>query len=769
MKKAVSLFLILALLCTLLGGLSLSARAVDVSGTIGNLRWRIEGDLLTISGTGEMPSFTYASEWTGFGEYVTRLVIEPGITSITDRAFESFYKLAEVSLPDTLRTIGSNAFKNDRKVIQIDIPEGVESLGPYCFQNATGLKEIKLPSTLHSISIYAFSGCTALTDIQLPETLTALGGYAFENCESLRRITIPDGITELENYMFYGCKDLQEVVLPATMKKIGNVAFYDCWGLEKVVFPEGLETIGVRTFARTSKLKSVDLPASVREIGEAAFTSNKEMRITIRNPECVIAPVTGEVEKTLGHYPTVIGYYGSTAHDYAIKYQTNFEALDGCALGFHAFTKAEVVTRPTCQTEGERRLTCEFCGETKSEAIPRAEHSDALAQVLQAPTFFSEGRCVLVCTVCGRTREDTLKKLNPGYAYQEVLYDREDWSGAYAIGGYTFDYYYDGSYKLSGLKLLTPRLDTGGPYIVTERANIYGVQTNTAEHAFIFDKQSDGSYTIRSYWSGQYLTRNGTVLGREDAFSQNAKWNVYVDNEGYFVIASTSAPAYQLLYNELEGGFQLLDTYTYEGTTYQAEDIFGVWLYEPDPCAGFLDVDPTAWYHAGIDFVVANELFNGVGNNRFGVDSTMTRAMFVTVLWRMEGEPEAYAGKRFSDVREDTWYTDAVAWASSEGIVNGTSETTFSPDAGITREQMAVLMYRYAQWLQLPTDATGSLAGFPDAARVSGYATEALAWATKLGLVTGTTSGNTVILKPQGSATRAQVATILMRFILAYL
>ena len=773
MKKAVSLLIVLALLCTLSGGLSLSAHAADASGKVDNLSWRVENNVLTISGSGIMMTINSHEEWGAFYSSVTRIVIEPGVTSIAISAFRNFRELTEVSIPGTVTTIGNFAFENCPKLAKIEIPEGVVSLGGECFVTDTALTEISLPSTLESIGYKCFCYCTALTELELPASLTSLGANAFDNCTALRKVTFGSGLTKLPVSAFTGCKELKEVVLPDTLREIGGSAFFDCWELETVVFPEGLEVIGARAFGRTPCLYKVDLPASVREIGDNAFYEMGDRQITIRNPECVIAPGTYPDGQTLGISTVVVGYYGSTAYDYAMEKGFQFVALDGCAEGRHAFTQVEILTQPTCQSAGERKYTCEFCGETKTEPIPAVDHNDVLVQVLQAPTYFEDGRGLYGCTMCGRTYEDAIKKRNPGYLYQEVLYDRDDWSGAYLLGGYTFNYFHDGSYELAGIKLLSPRLTPSYQMTLTQRFNICGVQPNTAEYTFVFEKLNDGrtsgSYTIRSYWTGKYLAHSGKTLVMQDELNDAARWIVFVDSEGYFVIGSEAEPGIRLLYNEVDGCFQLLDTYTYQGTTYQASDLFGIWLYEPDPCANFLDVDPRAWYHEGIDFAVSNGLFNGVSSSRFGVDSTMTRAMFVTVLWRMQGSPEVEGGKTFTDVPAGTWYTDAVAWASSQGIVNGTSDTTFSPDAGITREQMAVLMYRYAQWLKLPTDASGSLASFPDAAKVSGYATEALAWATKLGIVTGTTAGNTIILKPQGSATRAQVATILMRFILAYL
>ena len=142
----------------------------------------------------------------------------------------------------------------------------------------------------------------------------------------------------------------------------------------------------------------------------------------------------------------------------------------------------------------------------------------------------------------------------------------------------------------------------------------------------------------------------------------------------------------------------------------------------------------------------------------------MTRAMLVTVLWRYAGRPEA--GKNpFADVPAGQWYTEAVTWAAENGVVSGVGNGRFAPNGNITREQMASILFRYAKLTGLDTSKRGELAGFPDEGQVSSWAREALSWAVGEGIISGTAEGGRTILKPQGNATRAQVASILMRFI----
>ena len=177
-------------------------------------------------------------------------------------------------------------------------------------------------------------------------------------------------------------------------------------------------------------------------------------------------------------------------------------------------------------------------------------------------------------------------------------------------------------------------------------------------------------------------------------------------------------------------------------------------------CAPFTDVDTNAWYHEAVDFVLEAKLMNGTSGTTFAPLADTNRAMLATLLYRMEGEPSVAGMENpFEDVPADTWYTDAVIWAANEGVVKGTSTTTFTPDQEITREQMVAMLWRYAGE---PEADEAALKDFTDAATVSKYAKEAMAWAIETGLVSGMSK---TTIAPKGTANRAQIATILMRYV----
>ena len=182
---------------------------------------------------------------------------------------------------------------------------------------------------------------------------------------------------------------------------------------------------------------------------------------------------------------------------------------------------------------------------------------------------------------------------------------------------------------------------------------------------------------------------------------------------------------------------------------------------KPEVKLPFTDVSTSDWFYDDVAFVYKNGLFSGTDSRSFSPNASMTRAMLVTVLYRLEGEPTVTGRSSFTDVRSGAYYEKAVIWAAANGIVTGTDSTSFSPDAKVTREQLAAILYRYAQYRKLDTDASAKLNSFTDADSVSAYASEALGWAVSEGLINGA-SGK---LMPKGDATRAQVAAILHRFV----
>lgn len=235
--------------------------------------------------------------------------------------------------------------------------------------------------------------------------------------------------------------------------------------------------------------------------------------------------------------------------------------------------------------------------------------------------------------------------------------------------------------------------------------------------------------------------------------------------------------------NPTKDGFTFRGWYTADGMLYDftapvTEDftLFARWIRETlpsettpakptepdktdaDSVLAFIDIPKSHWAYDAVKYVTDNGLFNGMDASHFAPDGKMTRAMLVTVLWRLEGKPAASAGNNFADVSDGQWYAEAVSWAAAEGVVCGVDATHFAPDSQVTREQIATILWRLAG----KPITSGSLSGYPDGDQVSDFAREAMVWATQVGLFRGDAQG---CLNPCSSATRAEVAALIQRYV----
>ena len=304
---------------------------------------------------------------------------------------------------------------------------------------------------------------------------------------------------------------------------------------------------------------------------------------------------------------------------------------------------------------------------------------------------------------------------------------------------------------------------------------------------------SRAGYSFRGWYGNGHLYADGDVVTITEDTTFVAQWS---DNTPYYTItvkdadngtvtcyAKSAAKGADVTLNvKADVGYQLdkltvtdasgnvIDVEKVNNTTYTfvmpgskvtVEAVFAPTTVEPSGLP-FTDVSTSDWFYSAVKFVYENGLMDGVGNNLFAPNATLNRAMAVTILYRLEGAPAVTTDAGFNDVAAGTWYTDAVNWAAANNIVNGVEGNNFDPTGSLTREQMATILYRYAQYKGADVSAAGDISGFADSANVSSWAADAVKWAVGTGLVNGV-EGNA--LAPQGTSTRAQAATVLMRFV----
>ena len=309
--------------------------------------------------------------------------------------------------------------------------------------------------------------------------------------------------------------------------------------------------------------------------------------------------------------------------------------------------------------------------------------------------------------------------------------------------GYTFNGWYDAA--------------TGGNKVGTD--TVFNADTTIyAQWTY------KGSSDVTTYAITVKDAENGTVTCYARAAEKGAVVTVTVKPDvGYALDKLTVTDASGNVI-DVEKVNNTTYTFVMPGSKVTVEAVFAPTTVEPSGLP-FTDVSTSDWFYSAVKFVYENGLMDGVGNNLFAPNATLNRAMAVTILYRLEGSPDLDGenlGYPFADVDGDTWYSDAVYWARLNGIVDGVENNRFNPTGSLTREQMATILYRYAQYKGADVSASGDLSGFVDSANVSSWAADAVKWAVGSGLVNGV-EGNA--LAPQGTSTRAQAATVLMRFV----
>ena len=252
---------------------------------------------------------------------------------------------------------------------------------------------------------------------------------------------------------------------------------------------------------------------------------------------------------------------------------------------------------------------------------------------------------------------------------------------------------------------------------------------------------------------------NGTVTANPTAAKAGATVTLTpVPDEGYALSTLTVTDRFGNAVRVTENSD---GTYTFTMPNGQVT-VTATFVETEEPVAEpFIDVAEGDWFYDAVVYAYQNELMDGVGGNRFAPNSETTRAQLVTILYRLEGQPAVSGDLPFTDVETGTWYTDAILWAAQNNIVNGVNDTEFAPGDDLTRQQLVTILYRYAEAKGYDVSASADLSGYPDAGQVQDYAQPAMAWAVAENIIQGMEDGT---LKPAGNASRAQIATILMRF-----
>ena len=753
---------------------------------------------------------------------LTNMTIPDSVTLIGNGAFLGCTSLTSVTIPDSVTSIGEQAFSECTSLTSVTIPDSVTSIGEGAFYDCSSLTSVTIPDSVTSIGDYAFYGCESLTSVTIPDSVTSIGNGAFASCTSLtgiwvaegnndyssdasgvlfnkdkitlvqcpgtfREYTIPDSVTSIGEQAFMGCSSLTSVTIPDSVTSIHWGAFYDCTSLTSVTIPDSVTSIGAWAFRDCTSLTDVYYAGSEAQWKAISISSNGNDDLLTANIHYNYVSHTHSY-KDVVTAPTCTekGYTTHTCScgDSYVDTYTN-------ALG-HAWDEGKVTKEPTETETGVKTFTCTRCGETKTETIPKLTHEHSYDAVVTAPTCTAKGYTTHTCA-CGDSYVDTYVDAL-GHAWDNGKVTKEPTETE--TGVKTFTCTRCGETKTETIPKLTHEHNYNA-VVTAPTCTEKGYTTHTCACG---DSYVD-SYVLplgHDWGSGKVTkeptaTENGIktyICARCGETKTETIPKLTHEHSYKAVVTAPTCTAKGYTTHTCSCGDSYVDTYTDalghawdEGkvTKPATETEDGVKTFtctrcgetktETIPATGVMDVTKMftdvshSWADDGIQYCVTHQLMSGIGNDLFGPKLTTTRAQIVQILYNLEGEPKVSGTTPFTDLTQD-WYQDAVLWAYQTGVVAGTSSTTFEPDRPVTREQIAVILMEYmTRVLKLERTWTpADLSIFPDAGSVSDWAKDAMADAVALGLISGASNGGQTLLEPQGSATREQVATILMEF-----
>ena len=677
------------------------------------LHWEVKGSLLggqtlTISGTGAMPDFDFPNgnlaPWWNY-EALGML------TSFGNFKLEG--ELKKVVIKDGVTNVSNYALFFLPAATQVTLPDSVTSIGRYGIAMCSKLTGLSIPKGVTGIGDFGLAG-NGLTAITLPDGLQSLGRGAFDSCASLTNTTLPAAITSVPGKCFADCTKLLNVKYAGTVTAIGDLAFESCKALTAAPIPETVTTIDKAAFTGCTALTDVTIPAGVSTIPEDCFRG-----------------CTALADIDLPGTVTHVGHNAFTGCT-ALKDVRCYGAAPAVEPGSseaHSFEPATVTIHYNPAMNWTLDADGKWQGYTVSDKGV-CTHTDYGTTERTVPATCGEaGRVDTICSNCG-----------------EVVSTRE----LPPTGAHVWD---DGTVTTAPTET-TPGVRTF-TCTVCDQTRTEAIPA-TGAHDYQFTKTvaptcTDGGYDLYT------CSGCGATERRNLTDAAGHKW------DGGTV---TTAPT------ETTPGVRTFTCTVCDQTRTGAIPATGASTCTGGPSCpsyGLHDVaGPGYWAHEGIDYCVRNRLMSGVGAGTFSPDTACTRAQIVKILYNRSGNQADYSYYYlpFTDVAPGAWYYNAVAWAYYNDVTSGTSATMFSPNAAITRQQLVTFLYRYT--VKYAPEFTGNAAPistFPDAGSVANWAYAAMSWAVGNGLIKGNAHDNGPdYLDPNGSATRAQTATIIMRY-----
>ena len=677
------------------------------------LHWKVTSTFtsktLTITGSGAMPDFDFPNgslaPWWNYEAL--------GMNALSEIDFDIKGKLKTVIIGEGVTNVSNYALFFLPAATQVTLPESVTHIGRYGIAMCSKLTGMSIPKGVTGIGDFGLAG-NGLTAVTLPDGLQSLGRGAFDSCASLTNTTLPAAITAVPGKCFADCTKLLNVKYAGTVTAIGDLAFESCKALTAAPIPETVTEIGASAFTGCTALTDVTIPAGVSTIPEACFRG-----------------CTALADIDLPGTVTHVGYNAFTGCT-ALKDVRCYGAAPAVEPGnseAHSFEPATVTVHYNPAMNWTLDADGKWQGYTVSDK-GACLHTDYGTTERTVPaTCGKAGRVDTICGNCGEVI--STRELPPTGAH--------DWGNGVVTTAPTE--------TTPGVRTFTCTVcsQTRTEAIPATGAHDYRFTTTVAPTC------TDGGYDLYT------CSGCGATERRNLTDAAGHKWDNGV---------VTTAPT------ETTPGVRTFTCTVCSQTRTEAIPATGASTCTGGPSCpsyGLHDVaGPDYWAHKGIDYCVRNRLMSGVGAGTFSPDTACTRAQIVKILYNLSGNQTDYSYYYlpFTDVAPGAWYYNAVAWAYCNDVTSGTSATTFTPNAAITRQQLVTFLYRYT--VKYAPEFTGNAApisAFPDAGSVANWAYAAMSWAVGNGLIKGNAHDNGLdYLDPNGSATRAQTATIIMRY-----
>ncbi len=656
----------------------------------------------------------------------------------------------EITVPqyvDGMRVTGliDGCFTRLSNLEKVTIPEGVCSIGSRVFDDCWQLHSIYLPASLTELEDDTLLG-SSLKEVQVDagnKTFSAVDGVLFSKDkhtllyypakkeeESYR---VPDGVTEIANYAFSDNLYFSSVTFPETLTTIGILTFAGC-NLKKLTLPDSVTECEMGAFSNCQHLRNVTLSKNLTSISRLMFDNCDLRSVTI--PDKV----------------TWIDEY----------------AFSGCEkLSSVNISESVVFIGEAAFLDCGRDVSLSFTLPKNVSCLGDIALASATSISVDAdsPYFASENGVLF--------SKDMTKLIQYPSKCAANSYDIP--SSVTEIGNRAFYHaYYLQSVSIpdSVTSLCQGAFTNCGLTSVTIPQGIREIPETAfsgceqlANVAFpdklemIDSGAFEDCYSLKSISLPPMLT----YLGNFAFFKcESLDWVYLPESISYlgYSLFDLCENLKSIFYEGSYSQWQAIENSEYASYGYGCNATV---YYDCNPVVGsFMDVKATDWFKNAVAYAYENELMNGTSDMLFNPSGSLTRGQLITILYRVAGEPAVEAPADFSDVPAGKYFSNAVAWAAENGIVNGYNDGSFKPDNKITREQIATILYRYAGNPKVdgPLD-------YPDAEKIGNYAKDAMTWAVSEGLITGIKSNGVTTLAPKNTATRAQIATIIMRFLMA--